>query len=336
MEKEISRLLIETIVKEGLYNIQDNPERGIRNLIDKAVQFSEGRFQKQFFSIAQYMLQNQNSAYYKLVRDIANNVNPNRILQFGLNLGYNACTMGAHTIRLKENDLHCNIPWSMFMIIDCDTYESKQKEYRDLFEQGEKLGIYSWMISVRGNATKLIDLIKKFPDSAFFLFCNIDSLTSSFLDEIDSIYNLMLVIRYEEKLNSVCDTLRQRKLLFSVFSVYDEKNVNDILSGDLFYSIQEISPVFTILVPKYECSDDVRQSTYERIKDIRNQQTFHTMLFELYTDNRQIDSIISSDACSIYFNEKGDLCTKGNKLNYKYNNFFQNNLQEILVSCCAK
>lgn len=336
MEKEISRLLIETVVKEGLHNIQDNPERGIRNLIDMAVQFSEGRFQKRFFSIAQYMLQNQNSAYYKLVRDIANNVNSKRILQFGLNLGYNACTMGAHTIRLKENELHCNIPWSMFIIIDCDTYENKQKEYHDLFEQGEKLGIYSWMISIRGDATKLIDLIKKFPNSAFFLFCNIDSLTSSFLDEIESIYNLMLVIQYEERLNSIYDTLRQEKLLYSVFSLYNEENARDILNGDLFYSIQEISPIFTILVPEYHCSNEVRQSTYERIKSIRNQQTFHTILFELYTDNRQIDSIISNDACSVYFNEEGDLCTKGNKLDCKYNNFFHNRLQEILMSGCAK
>lgn len=336
MEKNISRVLVETIVREALYNIKDDPERGIRNLIDKAAQFSEGRFQKQFFSIAQYMLQNQNSAYYELVRNITSNVNIDRIYQFGINLGYNACTIGAHTIRLKEDELHCNIPWSMFMIIDCDVYEEKHEEYQNVIEQGEKLGIYSWMISAHGDAAKLIDLIKNNPDSAFFLFCNIDSLTSSFLDEIDSIYNLMLVIQYEERLNSIYDTLRKRKLLYSVFSLYNEENAKDILNGDLFYSIQETSPIFTILVPEYHCSDKVRKSTYEAIQDLRNQQIFHTILFELYTDNRQIDSIISNDACSVYFNEKGDLCTKGNKLDCKYNNFFQSSLQEILMSGCAK
>lgn len=69
MEKNISGMLVETVVKKALKNIKDNPERGIRNLVDRALQFSSGRFQKNFFAVAQAMLQNENSAYYGLVRD---------------------------------------------------------------------------------------------------------------------------------------------------------------------------------------------------------------------------------------------------------------------------
>ena len=87
MENSMSRILIETIIKRTLRNIKDNPERGIRNLIDMALQFSEGRFQKDFFTAAQTMLQNENSAYYDLVRDMVNRTDSDRLLTFGMNLG---------------------------------------------------------------------------------------------------------------------------------------------------------------------------------------------------------------------------------------------------------
>lgn len=52
MTKNMSRLLVETVVRNALKSIRNDPERGVRNLIDMALQFSEGRFQKNFFTIA--------------------------------------------------------------------------------------------------------------------------------------------------------------------------------------------------------------------------------------------------------------------------------------------
>lgn len=77
-----------------LKSIKNDPERGARNLVDLAMQFSEGRFQKNFFSAAQTMLQNENSAYYGLIRDIATYTDETRLFTFGMNLGYNGCTVG--------------------------------------------------------------------------------------------------------------------------------------------------------------------------------------------------------------------------------------------------
>ena len=71
MNHTISRVLIETVVKKALRDIKDSPERSIRNLVDMALQFSNGRFQKEFFETTQTMLQNEDSAYYLLVRDAA-------------------------------------------------------------------------------------------------------------------------------------------------------------------------------------------------------------------------------------------------------------------------
>lgn len=48
MENSLSRILIETTVRQTLKGLQENPKRSTRNLIDIALQFSEGRFQSHF------------------------------------------------------------------------------------------------------------------------------------------------------------------------------------------------------------------------------------------------------------------------------------------------
>ena len=64
-----------------------------------------------FFTTAQIMLQNENSAYYQLVREVVSHADTDRLYTFGMNLGYNGCTVGAQRIRENEENLGCNIPW---------------------------------------------------------------------------------------------------------------------------------------------------------------------------------------------------------------------------------
>ena len=62
-ENNITRMLIETFVKKGLRDIKSSPKRSIRNLVDLALHAAKGRFQQNFFKIAQTMLQNEDSPY---------------------------------------------------------------------------------------------------------------------------------------------------------------------------------------------------------------------------------------------------------------------------------
>ena len=62
MGNDISRILIETVVRKTLRDMKDSPERSTRNLVDMALHFSSGHFQREFFEMAQEMLQNEHSA----------------------------------------------------------------------------------------------------------------------------------------------------------------------------------------------------------------------------------------------------------------------------------
>ena len=95
MSAVFPQILIETIVRKAIRDIRDSPKRSTRNLIDMALNFSEGRFQSRFFEMAQSMLRDENSAYYRLIPDMVVNVDTEKIIHFGINLGYNSCTAGA-------------------------------------------------------------------------------------------------------------------------------------------------------------------------------------------------------------------------------------------------
>ena len=63
MGEGMSRVLIETMVRKGIREIQEDPERSTRNLVDMAIHFSpEGRFARELFGSAQRMLTDEDSA----------------------------------------------------------------------------------------------------------------------------------------------------------------------------------------------------------------------------------------------------------------------------------
>ena len=110
MNHDLSRTLIETIVRKTIADIQEAPKRSTRNLVDLALNFADGRFQSQFFASAQAMLQNEDSAYYTLIPDVVASTDTDRLVTFGLNIGYNSCTLGARRIRELSSGSNITFP----------------------------------------------------------------------------------------------------------------------------------------------------------------------------------------------------------------------------------
>ena len=332
----MSRLLVGSIVKRTLKEMKENPDRGIRNLVDMALQFSDGRFQEDFFTTVQTMLQNENSAYYQLVREVVTYADNDRLYTFGMNLGYNGCTVGAQRIRENEKNLGYNIPWTVPIQVGTDNFADKELKYQTAIRSGEKLGIYSWMLFCGSQPKCVLPLVKTHPDSAFCLFCEPEGLTSEFLDEAGESYNLMLVIRYDEDAGDLCSQLRDLGLLYSSWFSYGQKDLQSIVNGDLFYSVQQLSPVFTVLLPQRDCPDVIQQLVYQIVLQARKEQRYHTMLWDFCGDTGAVDQIISGDACSVFFDKDGNLRDGSGSVNSEHLNLFQNDLKDIFVSACPK
>lgn len=336
MEDSVSRILVGSVVKRTLKDIKENPERSIRNLVDMALQFSGGRFQQDFFSVAQTMLQNENSAYYGLLRNIVEYTDIERLYSFGMNLGYNGCTLGARRIRDNEKKLKFNIPWTISMQIDAGRFNEKHPLYNSMIASGERLGIYTWMLFCEKQPGKALTLVKEHTDSAFCLFCNPADITPDFLDDAAECYNLMLVLRYDEDTDNRIAHLREKGMLYSLWYQYEQKDLEAIINGDLFYSAQQLSPLFTIMLPAQGCDDAIQKLVHQTVQQARMEQNYRTVLWDLEGDNRLIDTIISGDACSVYFDAAGDLCHSNGEVIKAHYNLFENSLSEILISAFPK
>lgn len=336
MEHSMSRILIETTVRQTLKGLKENPKRNIRNLVDMVLQFSKGRFQSRFFQTAHTMLENQDSAYYALIQDAAGHIETEHLVKFGMNLGYNSCTWGARQIRLNEARLGFNIPWTVLFQMCPPQYTDHLSQYDSAITAGEELGIYSWMLLTDADPSPLLPLIQKHADSAFFLFCQPEAVTTVFLEEISEIKHLMSVICWKDGADCACTMLREKALPYSVYCPYSQKDVEPIVNGTLFCSTQQLHPIFTALVPRPGCPLHIRKVIHQAAVSVRTGQYYQTVPWELYYDTRSLDEVISDDACCVCFDGIGNLYIPDEPAELLHGNLFTDGFTSLIQRTCPK
>lgn len=336
MEQDTSRILIETMVRKTLREIEHFPERSIRNLVDMALHFSKGRFQQNFFSMAQTMLKNERSAYYKLIQDIVTHVEQDHLVTFGMNLGYNSCTAGAKTIRQIEAVQGFNVPWSIALEIEPAVFRTQLGRYHALIAQGEQLGIYTWMLFAQDIPRELLFLIESHSDSSFILFCDPLDLSTPVLEYAAELHNLMLAVRYDTGVAEACTLLRATRLLYAVYYPYSAADEPLLTSGELFRTVEPMHPAFTALLPAMDCPITTCHTVYQAVKRAREQQIYQTIPFELFLDCSRIDGIVSDDACAVGFDRAGTLYTHHTRRAEPHFNLLQSDLRTILQKAFPK
>src|SRR5699024_441049 len=102
MQKDMTRRLVELGVRSALTQCGGSPGRAVRNLVDLGLTFSRGQLQRQLLTTIQTLLGNPDSAYYPLIRDVVANTDTDRLVRFGVNVGYESCSKGARRLRTVE------------------------------------------------------------------------------------------------------------------------------------------------------------------------------------------------------------------------------------------
>lgn len=330
MTASTTRILIETTIRKAIKDISIDPERSIRRVVDMAANFSSGRFQKNFFSSAQKMLSNDQSAYYRLVRDTVANVNSEKLIQLGMNLGYNSCTIGAKTIREIEEAEHFNLPWSLSLDINADTLHNNKDFYQSLLSDGQTLGIFTWLLYADEISSDLLDMIAEFSDCAFLLFCPGEKITDALLTETEYLHNILYVVTYDNRVCSACARLRKARFPYAVYVPYSEQDVDSILNDSLFSNIENLRPIFIFLKADISCSRETQNRVYQYIKVLRTKQNHPALIMDLIYDNFFIDGIISSDARIAGFNAVGQFYTFDETSSGSNYNLHSNSLNNIL------
>lgn len=177
----IAYTLIRAAFDKGLQKVLDNPEREIRNLIDLGNDFSKGPNQKHFFEMAAEELERDDSMYYRLAERAIRSTDPEVILDFGLNLGYNSWVHGTRIIRDTEEKRGHHVPWVLSFLLDGGTTMTSE-EIVGVIRQGKKMGIYSYVFHLTAEYpghNELFSIFEKEKDCAYFLFMPPSSITES-------------------------------------------------------------------------------------------------------------------------------------------------------------
>lgn len=333
--KDITRIFVETTIRKAIRDIKDSPKRSFRNLIDLGLNFAKGRFEKPFLVSVQNLLQNEQSPYYDLVLDTVHNVDTDRLITFGMNVGYNGCTKGAKIIREIESKENYNIPWSLSLEIDGENYLDNEDMYFKVINDGKDLGIFTYFIFAKELIKPTLSLAKKFEDCAFVYFCEEEFIDNGLLDEAEDLYNLMLAVKYNEDMANTLLGIRERNMLYSVYIPYSEDNADEVISDDFYMGVEELHPVFTVLLPLQSTSKECCEKVYEYVKGVRNEQRMATILWDVYSDGKFVDNIISESECSVAFDQNGSPIPFDNVVINKEMNIFSNQLCEILKSLPA-
>ena len=329
MTAKTSRIIIKTFVKTALKDADESPERCTRNLVDMALHFSKGRFQQEFFEAARAMLNNENSPYYPLIEDTLRHMDKDKLIEFGMNLGYNGCTMGAHIVRKLKRTENINVPWLFFLSIDTSC-EDLLSRYQTVFEQGKELGIYTYFLYTDKDPEKLLPLVEHNPDCAMILLCNSTSVTEDFAEAAQTVNNVLIGVEYDDSTDAACLVLRDHRLLYSVYRRYSEKESEEILSGSYARFAEEMHCPFVAVLADRDCDTEIRENVYKAVVGARVAQKYRTIPLDLFYDVEKIGNIISPPSSVIGFRPDGTIYNMDREGKPLTHNIFHESLRDIL------
>lgn len=333
---DITRFAVEVAINRALKGIKHDPKRTTRNLIDLGLSFSKsGRFHNVFFNAAHNLLKNQNSQYYKLAENVACYIYPKYVKTLGVNLGYNACTLGARKIREIEANDEFSVPW--IILINCKDSPDFYSNLSNIISSGLELGIFTYCIFTRSGMTpELADIISKYNNCALAVFLEPECINSSCIDILKSMTHVYPVVNSRDipAFSIATDALRNERMLYGAYINYNDEDENYITSNKWISEVSEHMPVMSILFASDECRADVRRRVEEYSKITRDEQAYPTFIIEYYSDALLVDGIISDQPNYLQIDKDGMISS--NSTDERKINVASATLQEALKLLAPK
>lgn len=306
----VPRTLIELAVGKGLRDMETDPARSVRNLVDLGRHFARGRFQTVFFPLAQTMLKNEDSAYYQLMRNTVSRVDHETLKTFGVNVGYTSWTKGADELRKHQLESGFHIPWTVLFAdrgVEGPVLDARQMDA--LIEQGKDLGIYTYLV-LCGRALflpLLLQLAEGHSGCGFVFFLPPGELSRDDARAIRLCRNAMFVIPAGGACRQAARQLCVNHCLFGVYAFYEDNTVDRLLSsgGDGCLLHSENSFAFLIAAPG--CGETARRKAKRFVREQREGQRDPVFWVDLPSDLMEVDRIISGEAELLRLDTAGGL-----------------------------
>lgn len=307
MSYNIKRVIVQSVVERYVNDIKNDYKRGIRNLLDLGLHFSNGRFQSQFFHASKRLMESEKSMYYGLGAKIANNVSMDVINNFGINLGLNVFTEGAKKIRETEAEEGFNIPWSIIFHVNSETdLDYGLNDIRSTITQGMELGVYAYNIFTEEEGypvSELCKLLKEFSECAFTVHL-MPLTTAENIDEIIECTNCLFSVYLFDGYEDAVSLLGKNGFVCSVTMPYFAENYKDIINESWNTPFVSENCEIVIFIANDNCPEYACKEVRKYIRSTRDSFETPVFLMDFFSDCLLIDEIISDDDC--YFGVLND------------------------------
>ena len=301
----VSRTLVESYIRKQIKALKHSPTETIHTLSKQLLEKPKGSLEKYLLHITPEKLQDTQSGYYKLFHDILPKINTDHLVTLGMNIGYNGIFTTSKNSQTNSPESKSGALWVFMLSIDGINYEKKSTQYKAQITNAKKNGTRCFMLFIEKNAWKLLPLMKKEKDCAFFLFCPSSCLTEKFLDAAKLTKNLFISVAYNRngKNNSmpsidIFKRLRTRKLPYGIHYYYSASDIDNFKSGEIFKELSKEQPLFSFFLSKRSPSDKdnitekEKKVVYETIVKERYWLKHPSIPFEVENDVKRIQSFI--------------------------------------------
>lgn len=312
-KKSFTRVMIETVVDRGIRDVTDDPKRSLRRLAEMGKQFSEGRFQKASFGHITNLLKNDDSPYYKMLEDFLATVDHKVIKTFGLNMGFDSWTYGARLIRHESEQRGYMLPW--VVQIHYDDEDKNRMDINDIDNMVEKLsplGVNTYVIKKQHGLPDdphLIKMLENHPGCAFYIFPDEADISMNQAEAIKNIGNTVLSVNIASKnAMSSCKALRELKTLYVIHYQYVAEEVDRFSDAEYIDSWLSYGSAFIFLIQK----DSDKGLAGKFAKRTRMQQEYPILVWDIYSDIRLVNEMISDIPFIFEISSDGDVIYPAN------------------------
>ena len=290
------RAVVESLVDRSIRKIAEDPERGLRNLVDIGAVMATGRFQKQYMGLVQGMLRDENCPYYELVCRLVRETSRRSLTTFGVNVGWQSWTVGARRIRSLEAARGVDIPWFLTLRMEGG---GAAADWAELVRRGQEAGVYTYFVHTNGDRAALeaaARLAEGAPLCAFLLFSSPGAVSRA-MGQLGALDNVMtLVDAGGEGWQEAAGQLREERRLCGFWRLCAADGDVEQAESWLEELRHEEEPVVFLLAGP-GCTAAGRSRLCEFTRDAWERQRYPMLVFDYYSDILLVDKIISGSAC---------------------------------------
>lgn len=293
-QKEMMRMIVSAVAEQAIREIDADPRRGLRKMVDLGRELANGPSQQGFFRLTQAMLADPDSPYYALLGRTVRQTRREALREFAVNLGWNCWTVGAQRLRQREAAGAYQIPWALTLLLD-GTEDGAA--LRNLLEEGQELGCFGTICFAEhpAGAQTAFALAQAAPENAFALFAPPAVWDEAMTAQAAAHLNVMGSVETAEGFAQAADRLCQAGCLYGAHRFYrDEADVQEILSGAWIERMQAHAGLTMTAVAAPDCPPGYAQRVGQYMLACRTAQRYSILPIDFFADERRVNRIVSA------------------------------------------